>query len=220
MNWLSTMSNTTGTQKGANALNRLIGASTAGTIAAVHTPASVKVNKLDPVGSRIMAESIITFLRAMPNVSTCIAGGYARDTYFNREPRDIDIMVVHDKYEDWSLLQLFSIETFLKSLGHEVETHQQYVEGEEGHINTALAVCFKIPELCIDILLYSKHYCKVMQAIQAFECNLNQFMIDINGTATYVGAHPAGNLQFTSGSSRPTTFRLNKMLAIAKEVGW
>ena len=192
-----------------------------GSMNAMVSPAPV--HKLDPIGSLITANSIIHFIKSLDRTDAAIAGGYARDTYFGRIPRDIDIMVVKQDREDWTLTELFNIESFLRTLGAQVEVHLHYDTNHgSGGTNDAIAVCFKIPELCIDIVLYSKHYCSIPDVLTGFDANINQFVINNNGVAKFAGYNSSiGNLQFLhSQVFRPTVYRMNRTLALAKEVGW
>ena len=146
-----------------------------------------------------------------------IAGGYARDTKANRIPKDIDIIVTTGTYNEWSLTQLTEVQTFLKTLGH-VKSELNYDDDcSEG----AITMCFKLPESCIDIILFSKGYSTVLDVIDEFDCNMNQYYIDAVGVPHYAGAYPEGTLKFIDypyGRHRPS--RMNRMLVIAKEINW
>ena len=180
------------------------------------------VHKLDPIGSRVTADAIIMELRTLGHNEVAIAGGYARDTHFNRAPRDIDIVVGHGIYQPWSIAELHLIRTMLDKYGV-VEEHISYNDtGNPADSNDAITCCFKLPEYCIDIILYSKDYHNIHRIIEGFDANINQFILDVHGNALFLGqTRCQGSLQLIEYPSfRPSAARYNKVIKIAKEVGW
>ncbi|NRA77151.1 MAG: hypothetical protein HRU18_02990 [Pseudoalteromonas sp.] len=173
---------------------------------------------LDPISSLVVANTIVAFINTLPDTHCTIAGGFPRDIYLGNAPRDIDIIVAQQGYKEFSLDILFKIEQFLKTLGN-VETHLDYDDSQAK--NEAISVCFKIPELCIDIILFSRGYDTFQSVIQSFDANINMFILDsVDGQVKFLGQNQ-GTLEFSNyPMCTPAPYRMNKILKLAQAAGW
>ena len=135
-----------------------------------------------------------------------IAGGYARDMFYGVMPKDIDVIVV----------------------GHMDPTRLMDAMKEHGYILDGSSVAsgeestwkyvwqFSCPgKLDVDVLV--SYEASVLQAIDTFDCNLNQFIL-WNGEPSYLGG---GNsvLRFT-GRRQVGDDRRAYIEQKARDLGW
>jgi hypothetical protein len=94
-----------------------------------------------------------------------IGGGFARDTFFGVPPKDIDIVVatVPSDYQ--------KVEEILQQAGYEFVKFRIYNEAK----GDRLIGGFKLVGTDIDVVLYDVP--SVSDAVEAFDFNLNQFVV-------------------------------------------
>lgn len=158
-------------------------------------------------------------------VEVAVCGGYARDVFFQREPKDIDIFVHlgphYDEGEAFRLAEevcLWARET----LGMRVGVRQAYdksatkdmrgedVSFDERHYSIAQ---LDLGELSIDILF--TRVATVQETLEKFDCNLNQVYLDELGGPTWLHDNPPINLLF---NRKVSAERYAKLQRIAQEV--
>lgn len=112
----------------------------------------------------------------------CIAGGFARDLFYGVTPKDIDVVIVGQP-------DMYAIEDALKQAGY-ILTRSDGSEGVSGGDAVWTEVHqFEHPyKLSIDLLFSAQE--TVLDAIDTFDCNLNQFMLR-NGAPIYLGGSNA-----------------------------
>ncbi|MGL6011425.1 MAG: hypothetical protein ACRC0J_07915 [Shewanella oncorhynchi] len=105
-----------------------------------------------------------------------VAGGYVRDTYFNQQPKDIDIIVVGHNPEDGNSLNRFAtlwakltnLRGFHDKTGEEVDYN---VEVEEDRLSAVWGLRDTSRDLPIDIIFYN---CGTLnEALAQFDYNIN-----------------------------------------------
>lgn len=153
-----------------------------------------------------------------------VCGGYARDVFFGREPKDIDIFVHlgNDYDESDAFAQAENICLWARNLGFRVGVSQAY--GQTGDKdNRGEAVTFDerhyaiaqldLGDLSIDVL-FTRAAC-VEQTLAKFDANINQVYLDELGGPTWLYGNPPINLQFLK---EVTPERAAHVIQIAQEL--
>ena len=138
----------------------------------------------------------------------CIAGGFARDLFHGVATRDIDVVIV-------GYPNMGAIEHALKQVGY-ILTRRDGDDGVSGGDAVWTAVHqFEHPfKLSIDLLFSAQE--TVLDAIDTFDCNLNQFMLR-NGAPIYLGGSNAVlNFMGKSVSDDRRAYIADK----ARNLGW
>lgn len=116
---------------------------------------------------------LLALLRA-EGIDCIIAGGFARDTFFEATPKDIDIIcagVSHDV-----------IATLFEETATQTRSYPKY----NGPESDRLAGVWKILDTNIDVILYEVP--TALEAVSKFDYNLNQFVYDEDTEeSVYVG---------------------------------
>lgn len=116
---------------------------------------------------------LLALLRA-EGIDCLIAGGFARDTFFEADPKDIDIICAGVPHE--------VIATLFEETGTLTRSYPKY----NGPESDRLAGVWKILDTNIDVILYEVP--TVLEAIGKFDYNLNQFVWnEETETSHYVG---------------------------------
>lgn len=112
--------------------------------------------------------------------SPTIVGGYARDTFFGIKPNDIDVCITSRNFNNHK--QVFNhmgiLSRFLSKMGIGSAVMQAYYRVSEGQFNEMLYGVMKVE--CSDYnidLLFSK-LDTTGDYVDAFECNINQYVMD------------------------------------------
>lgn len=109
------------------------------------------------------AFDLLEFLQGR-GIKCVIAGGCARDIFFGVKPKDVDIIVVDES--------MATLEHDLIDSGLAYTSCHFYQDAES---SDRIMGCFKLAGLDIDVVLYD--CLEVDEAIEAFDFNLNQFVI-------------------------------------------
>ena len=145
-----------------------------------------------------------------------VAGGYARDLYFGRIPKDLDIAVTGPTAPQ----DAAGILAKLEALGYVVTiTHDngEYGAGGEERLDCVFKLAH--PEyMGIDVLVYAQEIPNLQAALDAHDYNLNQFALTGAG-APYFRGDVFGTLVRLRGSEVSEERRL-RMEQIASGVGW
>lgn len=148
----------------------------------------------------------------------CIAGGYARDMHFGREPKDMDIGVfnldVTDIVNIVSLLEAYDL--IVESYIDEDELMQAHYEGN--HI-AGIVTCVGD----IDLIFCNKEVTTAGEWINTFDYNINQFLL-VEDEPIFIGEN-YGTLHFyNSNTNRANKCieRRDKMVKLADDAmcGW
>lgn len=116
---------------------------------------------------------LLALLRA-EGIDCIIAGGFARDTFFEATPKDIDIICAGVSHE--------VIATLFEETATQTRSYPKY----NGPESDRLAGVWKILDTNIDVILYEVP--TALEAVSKFDYNLNQFVYDEESEhATYVG---------------------------------
>lgn len=116
---------------------------------------------------------LLALLRA-EGIDCLIAGGFARDTFFEADPKDIDIICAGVPHE--------VIATLFEETGTLTRSYPKY----NGPESDRLAGVWKILDTNIDVILYEVP--TALEAVGKFDYNLNQFVYNENTeTSDYVG---------------------------------
>lgn len=153
-----------------------------------------------------------------------VCGGYARDVFFNRKPKDVDIFVHlgNDYPESDAFAQAEDICVWARCRGFTTGVSQAYgqtgahdVRGEATRFDErhyAIAQ-LDLGELSIDVLF--TRAASVEQTLMKFDANINQVYIDELGGPTWLYGNPPINLQFLK---EVTPERAAHIIRIAQEL--
>lgn len=123
---------------------------------------------------------LLALLRA-EGIDCIIAGGFARDTFFEATPKDIDIICAGVTHE--------VIATLFEETATQTRSYPKY----NGPESDRLAGVWKILDTNIDVILYEVP--TALEAVAKFDYNLNQFVYDEETEhARYVGEGTWGKL--------------------------
>lgn len=116
---------------------------------------------------------LLALLRA-EGIDCIIAGGFARDVFFEATPKDIDIICGGADH--------FTISTLFEETGTLTRSYPKY----NGPESDRLAGVWKILDTNIDVILYEVP--TALEAVGKFDYNLNQFVYnEETETSHYVG---------------------------------
>lgn len=116
---------------------------------------------------------LLALLRA-EGIDCIIAGGFARDTFFEATPKDIDIICAGVPHE--------VIATLFEETATQTRSYPKY----NGPESDRLAGVWKILDTNIDVILYEVP--TALEAVGKFDYNLNQFVWnELTEYAEYVG---------------------------------
>lgn len=106
---------------------------------------------------------LLALLRA-EGIDCIIAGGFARDKFFEATPKDIDIICAGVSHE--------VIATLFEETATQTRSYPKY----NGPESDRLAGVWKILDTNIDVILYEVP--TALEAVSKFDYNLNQFVYD------------------------------------------
>ena len=116
---------------------------------------------------------LLALLRA-EGIDCIIAGGFARDVFFEADPKDIDIIC--------GGVDHYTISTLFVETGTLTRSYPKY----NGPESDRLAGVWKILDTNIDVILYEVP--TALEAVGKFDYNLNQFVFnEETETSHYVG---------------------------------
>ena len=116
---------------------------------------------------------LLALLRA-EGIDCLIAGGFARDVFFEATPKDIDIICAGVPHE--------VIATLFEETGTLTRSYPKY----NGPESDRLAGVWKILDTNIDVILYEVE--SAHDAVMMFDYNLNQFIYDeVAEQSHYIG---------------------------------
>ena len=147
---------------------------------------------------------LLALLRA-EGIDCIIAGGFARDKFFEATPKDIDIIcagVPHDV-----------IATLFEETATQTRSYPKY----NGPESDRLAGVWKILDTNIDVILYEVP--TALEAVSKFDYNLNQFVYDEDTEeSVYVGYNHWSRLDRLRDDARGS--REEKMQQKFKDLVW
>ena len=118
---------------------------------------------------------LLALLRA-EGIDCIIAGGFARDKFFEATPKDIDIICAGVSHE--------VIATLFEETATQTRSYPKY----NGPESDRLAGVWKILDTNIDVILYEVP--TALEAVSKFDYNLNQFIYDKDAEVSFfVGEH-------------------------------
>ena len=143
---------------------------------------------LDAIDNSLTSKMYTAF--ATHDVHCVIAGGYARDKYYNRTPRDLDIAVYGPQVDE--LFKTIIGQEFPDSwVVHTSYADQGAIHGVIKHGN-------------VDFIFH-KDALSEQDVVNKFDCNLNQFILDDYGSPIFQGLiHPKHGLIFVKQDLKPT----------------
>lgn len=117
------------------------------------------------------AQLITSIFNIYKEGSACIAGGYLRDVYIGREPKDIDILVQYESDADYK-----EVEILADRLGYDLKDYSdQYGSVDtEGQLRNVFTL-MKYDKPCIDIIFLN---CTVQERIENFPCSISKIWLD------------------------------------------
>lgn len=139
-----------------------------------------------------------------------ILGGYARDLYYRKEPKDMDICIfgpnaTPEKFKE------------LKAMLGDLVLHGS---GEEDPSCSGVESVINVLQLSgkVDIIMWDgKMFHDVKDVLDGFDYNMNQFMM-VDMKPIFVGKNKGVLTQLRS--ERLTDVRIEKMINKAKFLGW
>lgn len=147
---------------------------------------------------------LLALLRA-EGIDCVIAGGFARDTFFEATPKDIDIICAGVPHE--------VIATLFEETATQTRSYPKY----NGPESDRLAGVWKILDTNIDVILYEVP--TALEAVSKFDYNLNQFVYDEDTEESiYVGYNHWSRLDRLRDDARGS--REEKMQQKFKDLVW
>lgn len=147
---------------------------------------------------------LLALLRA-EGIDCIIAGGFARDTFFEATPKDIDIICAGVPHE--------VIATLFEETATQTRSYPKY----NGPESDRLAGVWKILDTNIDVILYEVP--TALEAVDKFDYNLNQFVYDEDTEeCRYVGHNHWSRLDRLRDDARGS--REEKMQQKFKDLVW
>lgn len=147
---------------------------------------------------------LLALLRA-EGIDCIIAGGFARDTFFEATPKDIDIICAGVPHE--------VIATLFEETATQTRSYPKY----NGPESDRLAGVWKILDTNIDVILYEVP--TALEAVDKFDYNLNQFVFDEDTEeCRYVGHNHWSRLDRLRDDARGS--REEKMQQKFKDLVW
>lgn len=158
-------------------------------------------------------------------VEVAVCGGYARDVFYGRKPKDIDIFVhlgphcgegeafrLAEEVCLWAReshgMRVGVSQAYSLSAGHNIRGED--VSFDERHYAIAQ---LDLDELSIDVLF--TRAATVQETLEKFDCNLNQVYLDELGGPAWLHGNPPTNLVFNRQVSAERSAKLQR---IAREV--
>lgn len=147
---------------------------------------------------------LLALLRA-EGIDCIIAGGFARDTFFEATPKDIDIICAGVSHE--------VIATLFEETATQTRSYPKY----NGPESDRLAGVWKILDTNIDVILYEVP--TALEAVSKFDYNLNQFVYNEDTEESiYVGYNHWSRLDRLRDDARGS--REEKMQQKFKDLVW
>lgn len=147
---------------------------------------------------------LLALLRA-EGIDCIIAGGFARDTFFEATPKDIDIICAGVSHE--------VIATLFEETATQTRSYPKY----NGPESDRLAGVWKILDTNIDVILYEVP--TALEAVSKFDYNLNQFVYNEDTEeSVYVGYNHWSRLDRLRDDARGS--REEKMQQKFKDLVW
>lgn len=147
---------------------------------------------------------LLALLRA-EGIDCIIAGGFARDKFFEATPKDIDIICAGVSHE--------VIATLFEETATQTRSYPKY----NGPESDRLAGVWKILDTNIDVILYEVP--TALEAVSKFDYNLNQFVYDEDTEESiYVGYNHWSRLDRLRDDARGS--REEKMQQKFKDLVW
>lgn len=147
---------------------------------------------------------LLALLRA-EGIDCIIAGGFARDKFFEATPKDIDIICAGVSHE--------VIATLFEETATQTRSYPKY----NGPESDRLAGVWKILDTNIDVILYEVP--TALEAVSKFDYNLNQFVYDEEAEeSVYVGYNHWSRLDRLRDDARGS--REEKMQQKFKDLVW
>lgn len=146
-----------------------------------------------------------------------INGGFARDRFFERKPRDIDVQV-YGFYDRAELDYTFHI--FARWLDKKGLIDATFVTGEDYSSLSNVVGVIKVRN--IDFIFYDEEVGTHDDLMHNFDYNINMFNYDWkSGVTQYLGPMKTWGLLFPiKPASELTEERQNRMTTAAQAVGW
>lgn len=147
---------------------------------------------------------LLALLRA-EGIDCIIAGGFARDKFFEATPKDIDIICAGVSHE--------VIATLFEETATQTRSYPKY----NGPESDRLAGVWKILDTNIDVILYEVP--TALEAVSKFDYNLNQFVYDEDTEeSVYMGYNHWSRLDRLRDDARGS--REEKMQQKFKDLVW
>lgn len=102
-----------------------------------------------------------------------IAGGYARDRFYGRTPKDMDVWVLNPRVRD-----VLCLERALRvEFPHDVEFLPMYNSefGDDNPNTACIEGVFKVQD--VDIIITNEKADTTLALLDRFDCNINRFVI-------------------------------------------
>jgi hypothetical protein len=161
------------------------------------------------------SQNIRKFLTEL-GISYKIAGGYARDKFFNRTPRDLDI-VIFNLSEARISSKFYGILAYCDMTGVTAK-HSIQSEDSEYHSDRVFGVITLFGG--IDLIFWNSGFETIQQVMDGFDYNLNQFTYSEEFGPVFHGEQEKfGVLQQLRGSEI-TPEREQKMKLLAVRCQW
>lgn len=177
------------------------------------------IDKLDKPCRRELGEDTLAMLRKLDTLHTTfgINGGFARDRYFDRTPRDIDVQV-YGFYDRAELDTVFH--KFACWLDKEQLIEATFVTGEDYSSVSNVVSVIKVRN--VDFIFYDEEVGTHDDLMHNFDYNINMFNYDWKGgVSRYMGPMKTWGLLFPiKPINELTQERQDRMIIAARAAGW
>ena len=151
-----------------------------------------------------------------------ILGGYPRDVFYNKQPRDLDVCIYNIGTGTDSFIQIMNELTFF--LADEGLFQSEHYSDQNPQYDDERIYCVIKTKLDVDLIFWGDAYCTQDSVLYEFDYNLNQFELRLN-LDNGMNAMPVphcenyGILTQLRGYDVPAT-RKERMEALAESYSW
>jgi len=147
------------------------------------------------------------------NLEWVILGGYARDKYHGKEPKDLDIIVYNTG--EVPISTMIKLEMAMQKYVH--KEHEGSDDGGDGRIEEVLT--YKIEGIVVDLIFWTKKHTTVESVINSFDYNINQYIYDFkSGVSSFLGRNEG--MVIKTGEHTIPLERKVRIEQIARNLGW
>lgn len=166
-----------------------------------------------PFEPDIATATEIVRLLCLDDKLAVIAGGYPRDLWMERAPKDIDIIVAATDIDEVLEILLASTDN-----SDDWEYFEDGASNDQPEPDDRLLAVFSNKIIGIDVIVYSAP--TLRRALEEFDYNINQFILQLNGDPIWVGTPGTFGVLTAVRPEYVGDTRRTKMGVIAADCNW